>query len=214
MSTRKEFMPAISFDGALAVPGPSIADGLCRAGWYVQEQFIPAELSRQLAVECEQSMLSGKMKSAGLGSGHAPLLQPDIRGDHIAWLEAGRSTACDSYLKHMEALRQSLNGELFLGLEEYESHFAVYAPGAFYRAQLDRCRDDDKRTVSVVLYLNDDWLPEHGGALRLHPQDGGHVDIAPVAGRMAMFLSGEMLHEVLPTARQRLSIAGWLRRRA
>ncbi|MBG6223008.1 MULTISPECIES: 2OG-Fe(II) oxygenase [unclassified Janthinobacterium] len=207
-------MPAISFDGALAVPGPSIADGLCRAGWYVQEQFIPAELSRQLAVECEQSMLSGKMKSAGLGSGHAPLLQPDIRGDHIAWLEAGRSTACDSYLKHMEALRQSLNGELFLGLEEYESHFAVYAPGAFYRAHLDRFRDDDKRTVSVVLYLNDDWLPEHGGALRLHPQDGGHVDIAPVAGRMAMFLSGEMLHEVLPTARQRLSIAGWLRRRA
>ncbi len=207
-------MPAISFDGALAVPGPSIADGLCRAGWYVQEQFIPAELSRQLAVECEQSMLSGKMKSAGLGSGHAPLLQPDIRGDHIAWLEAGRSTACDSYLKHMEALRQSLNGELFLGLEEYESHFAVYAPGAFYRAHLDRFRDDDKRTVSLVLYLNDDWLPEHGGALRLHPQDGGHVDIAPVAGRMAMFLSGEMLHEVLPTARQRLSIAGWLRRRA
>lgn len=207
-------MPAISFDGALAVPGASIVDGLCRAAWLLQEQFIPPELSRQLAAECVQSMLSGKMKGAGVGSGHAPLLQPDIRGDHIAWLEGGRSSACDSYLKHMEALRQTLNRELFLGLEEYESHFALYAPGAFYRAHLDRFRDDDKRTVSVVLYLNDDWLPEHGGALRLHPDGGPSVDIAPAAGRMAMFLSGEMLHEVLPTARQRLSIAGWFRRRA
>ena len=207
-------MPAISFDGALAVPGASIVDGLCRAGWLLQEQFISPELSRQLAAECVQSMLSGKMKDAGVGSGHAPLLQPDIRGDHIAWLDAGGSSACDSYLKHMEALRQTLNRELFLGLEEYESHFALYAPGAFYRAHLDRFRDDDKRTVSVVLYLNDDWRPEHGGALRLRPDGGSSVDIAPEAGRMAMFLSGEMLHEVLPTARQRLSIAGWLRRRA
>ena len=207
-------MPAISFDGALAVPGASIVDGLCRAAWLLQEQFISPELSRQLAAECVQSMLSGKMKGAGVGSGHAPLLQPDIRGDHIAWLEGGRSSACDSYLKHMEALRQTLNRELFLGLEEYESHFALYAPGAFYRAHLDRFRDDDKRTVSVVLYLNDDWLPEHGGALRLHPDGGSSVDIAPEAGRMAMFLSGEMLHEVLPTARERLSIAGWFRRRA
>ncbi|MGK5048774.1 2OG-Fe(II) oxygenase [Janthinobacterium sp. GB4P2] len=207
-------MPAISFDGSLAVPGPSIVDGLCRAGWHMQEHFISPELSRQLAAECVQSMLSGKMKGAGVGSGHAPLLQPDIRGDHIAWLEAGRSEACDRYLERMEALRQVLNRELFLGLDEYESHFALYASGAFYRPHLDRFRDDDKRTVSVVLYLNDGWLPEHGGALRLHPQDGDHVDIAPEAGRMAMFLSGEMLHEVLPTARQRLSIAGWFRRRA
>ena len=207
-------MPAISFDGDLAVPGPSIVDGLCRAGWHMQEHFISPELSHQLAAECVQAMLSGKMKGAGVGGGHAPLLQPDIRGDHIAWLEAGRSEVCDRYLEHMEALRQVLNRELFLGLDEYESHFALYAPGAFYRAHLDRFRDDDKRTVSVVLYLNDDWLPEHGGALRLHPHDGDHVDIAPVAGRMAMFLSGEMLHEVLPTAHERLSIAGWFRRRA
>ncbi len=97
----------------------------------------------------------------------------------------------------MEALRQILNRELFLGLEEYESHFALYAPGAFYRAHLDRFRDDDKRTVSVVLYLNDDWLPEHGGALRLHPQGGaqrgyragsgphGHVPVGRDAARGA-----------------------------
>lgn len=33
-------MPAISFDGSLAVPGLSIVDGLCQAGWLMQEHFI------------------------------------------------------------------------------------------------------------------------------------------------------------------------------
>ena len=207
-------MPAISFDGALAVPALSPADGLRHAGWCMQDDFLPAGLTAQLAAESLSAMRSGQMKGAGVGSGHAPLLQPDIRGDHIQWLEAGRSGAVGHYLASMEALRQQLNRELFLGLDEYESHFALYAPGAFYRAHLDRFRDDDKRTVSVVIYLNANWLPEHGGALRLHPEGESCIDILPEAGRMALFLSGEMLHEVLPTARERLSIAGWFRRRA
>lgn len=191
----------------------SFADSLCQAGWCLQDQFIPADLAAQLASECVSAMHSGQMKGAGVGSGHAPMLQPSIRGDHIQWLEAGQSEACDRYLASMEALRQQLNRELFLGLEEYESHFALYAPGAFYRAHLDRFRDDDKRTVSVVIYLNQDWQPGHGGALRLHPEGESVIDILPEAGRMALFLSAEMLHEVLPTTRERLSIAGWFRRR-
>ena len=65
-----------------------------------------------------------------------------------------------------------------------------------------------------MIYLNADWLPEQGGALRLHPEGAARVDIAPEAGRMVMFLSAEMLHEVLPTQRERLSLAGWFRRRA
>ena len=42
----------------------------------------------------------------------------------------GQSAACDSYLGLMDSLRQALNRGLFLGLEEYESHFALYPPGA------------------------------------------------------------------------------------
>ena len=78
----------------------------------------------------------------------------------------------------MEGLRQQLNRELFLGLDEYESHFALYAPGAFYRTHLDRFRDDDQRTVSVVIYLNDSWLPGQGGALRLHPEGESQPSIS------------------------------------
>lgn len=189
-------------------------DDLHRHGWSQHDAFLSPELARQLAAQCVQARGDGRMKAAGTGSGRTPGLDSSVRGDSIAWLEAGQSDACDQYLALMEALRQQLNRELFLGLDEYESHFALYAPGAFYRAHLDRFRDDDQRTVSVVIYLNEDWLPGQGGALRLHPEGEASRDILPEAGRMVMFLSAEMLHEVLPTARERLSLAGWLRRRA
>ena len=35
----------------------------------------------------------------------------------------------------------------------------------------------------------------------------------PQAGTLALFLSGEMPHEVLPATRERLSLTGWFRRR-
>ena len=114
----------------------------------------------------------------------------------------------------METLRVALNRGLFLGLDEYESHFAFYTPGASYKQHRDRFRHDDSRTVSVIVYLNTDWLPEHGGALRLHPEGLNTQDISPVGSRITVFLSADMLHEVLPATRDRLSLTGWFKRRA
>src|SRR5690606_34335297 len=124
--------------------------------------------------------------------GAAQQVREGIRGDRILWLEPGQSAACDRYLEVMEALRQALNRQLFLGLEDFECHFAFYPPGAYYQRHLDRFRDDDARTVSVVLYLNPDWQSEQGGQLRLYLEDGQGgetaLDIQPDAGRLACFL--------------------------
>jgi SM-20-related protein len=113
----------------------------------------------------------------------------------------------------MESLRQALNRDLFLGLEDFESHFALYPPGAFYVRHLDRFRDNDRRTVSTVLYLNEGWLPQHGGQLRMYLKDGVEHDVQPVGGSLVVFLSGDVPHEVLPASRERLSLTGWFRRR-
>ena len=67
--------------------------------------------------------------------------------------------------------------------------------------------------VSAVLYLNEDWLPEDGGQLRMFLADDVEHDVQPVAGCLAIFLSGEVPHEVLPARRERLSLTGWFRRR-
>jgi SM-20-related protein len=191
-----------------------IVDRLVEQGWARQDGFLSVELAGALAEECRALTASGALKAAGVGRGTGQQLRPDIRGDHIRWLKDGQSAACDAYLAAMEDLRAMLNRELYLGLADYESHFAWYPVGAFYREHLDRFRDDDLRTVSVVIYLNADWGPDDGGALRLHPPGQPHVDVLPLAGRMAMFMSADMPHEVLPATRERMSIAGWFRRRA
>jgi SM-20-related protein len=187
---------------------------LSENGWSQHSLFLPESLRLLLAAECEALAASGALKSAGVGRIASQTLQPTIRGDQILWLNPGQSQACDDYLAIMESLRLLLNRHFFLGLEEYESHFAFYTPGSSYLQHLDRFRDDDSRTVSVVIYLNQDWLSEQGGALRLHPQGLASQDVFPMGATMVLFLSAEMLHEVLPATRDRLSLTGWFRRRS
>ena len=193
---------------------PQIIDDLARQGWSRQAHVLPQTLTGELAAECRSRAQDGALSPAGVGRGQGLAVREGIRGDSIQWLEPGQSEACDQYLQAMDELRQALNQAFYLGLEDYESHFALYPPGAFYQKHLDRFRDDDRRTVSAVYYLNDDWQAEQGGALRLYPQDGAELDLLPTAGTLVLFISAELPHEVLPATRERLSLTGWFRRRA
>lgn len=191
-----------------------LIEGLVTRGWAQQAWFLPEQLTRSLATECLTLMGAGVLKPAAVGHGITQTVQPTIRSDGIYWLKAGQSLACDAYLARMETLRVMLNQQLYLGLDDYESHFALYAPGASYQQHLDRFRDDDCRTVSALVYLNQDWLESDGGMLRLHPLGQAVHDIAPIGGSLVLFLSAEIPHEVLPATRNRLSLAGWFRRRS
>ena len=124
---------------------------------------------------------------------------------------ARRGAAAGAFLAMLDELRVAANRRLFLGLAEAEAHYARYAPGTGYARHRDRFRDSDARVLSLVAYLNDDWGGNDGGALRLHLADGA-VDIAPL-GATAVCFRSELEHEVLPAARERLSIAAWFRRR-
>ena len=64
----------------------------------------------------------------------------------------------------------------------------------------------------MVLYLNKDWNKKDGGLLSLYPEGGEQKDVSPLGGRMVLFRSDEMEHEVFPSfTRERISIAGWLK---
>lgn len=190
-----------------------IVDDLAARGWSQQNIFLPHSLSAELAAECRKRSAEGELAPAAVGRGPLQEVREGIRGDHIQWLEAGQAESCDQYLELMDSLRQALNRGLFLGLEDFESHFALYPPGAFYLKHVDRFRDDDRRMVSAVIYLNNDWLPEHGGHLRMFLADGSEYDVEPVGGSLVVFMSGDIPHEVMPTTRDRLSLTGWFRRR-
>ncbi|MDO7895782.1 2OG-Fe(II) oxygenase [Pseudomonas citrulli] len=203
-----------------AMPIPSdhplllrIVDDLAERGWSQQNLFLPDALTRALAAECRQRAAEGELAPAAVGRGPFSEIREGIRGDRIQWIEPGQAQACDHYLGLMDSLREAMNRGLFLGLEDFESHFALYPPGAFYLKHVDRFRDDDRRMVSAVLYLNDAWSAEQGGQLRMYLDEGVAHDVTPVGGCLVVFLSGEIPHEVLPATRDRLSLTGWFRRR-
>lgn len=200
----------IPFDHPLLL---RIVDDLAAQGWSQQNIFLPEALTLELAAECHKRAAEGELAPAAVGRGPFQEIREGIRGDHIQWLEPGEVVACDSYLELMDSLRVAMNRGLFLGLEDFESHFAMYPPGAFYLKHVDRFRDDDRRMVSAVIYLNNAWLPEHGGQLRMYLKGDVEYDVVPAGGCLVVFLSGEIPHEVLPATRERLSLTGWFRRR-
>lgn len=190
-----------------------LIDDLAEHGWAIQHNALPTALTLELAAECRARENKGRLLPAGVGRGATQAVRNEVRGDHIEWLDAEQSAACAGYLSCLDALRHQLNQALYLGLEDFEGHFALYPPGAFYRKHLDRFRDDDRRSVSVVFYLNSDWLPEQGGALRLHLDAERELDVYPQAGTLLVFMSADWPHAVLPATRDRLSLTGWFRRR-
>jgi SM-20-related protein len=192
-----------------------VADAIRRTGYAVVPWFLDATDIALLAGECRRRESDGDMTTASIGRGAERGEHVNIRGDKTDWFDANHlSSDQETYWNAMEVLRGGLNRELLLGLDELEAHFAIYPVGARYAKHRDRFRDDDRRVLSSVLYLNADWLEDQGGALRLYIDGADDLDVYPSAGTLVLFLSADFDHEVLPATRDRLSIAGWFRRRA
>ncbi|MGH8714452.1 MAG: 2OG-Fe(II) oxygenase [Casimicrobiaceae bacterium] len=182
-------------------------------GWAAEPSFLSAATVAALRAEAHRRHAAGEFRAAGIGRNRARAERVDIRGDRILWLDELAATVAELPLwRALGALRTALNEAFFLGLFSFEGHYALYPPDAFYRRHRDRFRDDDARIVSFVLYLNEDWSPRDGGALRMHLDDGA-CDIWPDGGTAVSFMAERFEHEVLPSARQRLAVTGWFRRR-
>ena len=137
-----------------------------------------------------------------------------IRGDYIFWLDEQTDTPASAlFFKKVNDLVAYLNATCFLGIAEKEFHYALYPEGTFYKRHLDVFQNDHRRRLSLVCYLNDEnWLPEFGGELVIY-KDSGDVTIFPERGRVVIFDSQTLEHEVKPVQQKRYSITGWLKTR-
>lgn len=188
-----------------------IATDLSNQGFSVLTNALPEDLAAQLfeqvlAMDCDD------FSEAGIGRQNDLMLNQFVRRDAIRWIE-GNTPAEQDWLTWTARLQQYLNRRLYLGLFSYESHFARYQPGDFYRKHLDAFRGEANRRLSTVAYLNPGWLPDDGGELVIY---GGEPEqevarITPAYGTLVVFLSEEFPHEVLTANRHRYSIAGWFR---
>ena len=195
-----------------------LIDAIERQGWAETPESMDRASSLRLMDECRAGFSNGGFKRAGVGRGDKLEVREDIRRDHVMWIEAGESgIEQECWLAKLEEIRLDLNRKFYLGLFDYEGHFAIYPEGAFYKPHLDRHAGTSDRIVTVILYLNPDWQPGDGGELKIwtspEGRDGAFQLIEPRLGTMVCFLSGEFWHEVLPAVKTRMSITGWFRQR-
>lgn len=197
----------------MRTPGDALIEGIAARGHAVLRNAVAADVVTGLRERAYALQHAGALATAAVGRAGDRSQRGDIRGDRIAWLgDAPESEAERALAAWLDALRVRCNRELMLGLEDLEAHYAMYPPGARYARHRDRFRDDDARVLSCVLYLNDAWSRDDGGALRLY-DSADAIDVLPEGGTLVAFLSADFEHEVLPARRERLSIAGWFRRR-
>ncbi|CAK9010610.1 ABC transporter G family member 22 [Durusdinium trenchii] len=110
-----------------------------------------------------------------------------------------------------------------LGLALYDGEGVAYqihedyVPKADYDPENlpEHHRESYKRRVTAILYLQDDWSEELGGAFRAHavrPKTEAWVPVTHVSrqegGSLILFRS-DMPHEVLPTYGQRFALSMW-----
>jgi SM-20-related protein len=186
-----------------------ISSNLFTKGYSINVNCFPFELAQQLFqhVTClpDQSFVD-----AAIGRSRDQTKNTFVRSQKLSWINQD-SIASTAWLQWAAHLQTYLNLHLFMGLFSFESHYSHYAPDDFYQRHYDAFKSKSGRTLSIIIYLNKDWLLSDGGELVLYQDNNDKVGIkvAPSFATVVVFLSSVFPHEVLRTHRHRYSIAGW-----
>ena len=188
-----------------------IAAALNETGYIVLQNSLPDGLFERLRSRCVHDD-TARFQTAHIGRGTEKKHITAIRGDVISWLNEADEIDAE-FLATMENLRAGLNEKLFLGLFDYECHYAIYGAGSGYAKHLDVLHGKKNRILSTVLYLNENWQTGDGGELDVYDETGDTIltTVTPHFGTMIVFLSETFPHEVRLSNTTRRSIAGWFR---
>ncbi|WP_309893053.1 2OG-Fe(II) oxygenase [Archangium sp.] len=179
-------------------------------GWFTRASFLGEAEARAVHAEAKARVEAGQLRPAGIRRGADHTLDRATRGDFITWVTqeeegSGIRRLRDTYA----ALGETLSAEAYLGLGRFDLQLAWYpGDGALYARHFDAFPGQSNRRVTAIYYLNPDWVPAHGGLLRLYPE-GGPVDVEPTLDRLVVFLSERIEHEVLPSQAPRLALTAW-----
>jgi SM-20-related protein len=179
-------------------------------GWAELKEFVSPTVALNIRAEIEDIQKRNGLRQASIGKLDHKAVDTSQRGDFISWIDAySAAPNTKTYLDSISQLIQELNYHFFLGIRDYECHYAHYPPGTFYKKHVDRHKTGSPRRVSSVLYLNPNWTQEDGGELVVYTPSEIPHRIEPNLGTLAIFLS-ELEHEVLVTQKDRMSITGWM----
>ena len=196
----------------------NIIAGIISQKYAIVEDFFSADEVAVLRSSLLEKHEEDAFKKAAIGNRVNEIIVKSIRGDVILWIDETTANSAESlFFKKINDLVVYLNKTCFLGILHKEFHYALYPIGTFYKRHIDTFQNDDRRKLSFVCYLNEDgWLPENGGELVLYlDENGQEIEkvIYPLPGRVVVFESQIIEHEVKQVYAERLSITGWLKTR-
>ncbi|NRQ41153.1 2OG-Fe(II) oxygenase [Rheinheimera sp. YQF-2] len=186
----------------------AIIDAFYQHGWVWLPNFLSPQLNAALLHEAQHE---AQLTPAGIGRQSAHQVNQQIRRDATQWFD-GQSAAQQQYLTLMAQLQLIFNRRCFLGLFDFECHFARYNKGDYYQKHVDAFSGRSNRVLTTVSYLNS---VSAGGELALYDEHDRLIDkFLPTAGSLVLFESERFPHQVLPAIDTRYSIAGWFRKNA
>ncbi|MCE9678751.1 2OG-Fe(II) oxygenase [Shewanella sp. AS1] len=188
-----------------------ICDELAEKGYSILSGLFPTDVLNSLVDNLSQ-IDDSAFKTAAIGRQQDQQVIETIRSDKICWLDNNMSFA-QPYFDWAEQLRLAVNRYFYLGLFDYETMFAYYGPGAFYKKHLDAFKGRSNRKLTAILYLNKEWQKGDGGELLMyqHQEIDPFARVEPRFGTMVIFFSEQFPHEVLQSYKDRYSLTGWFR---
>jgi SM-20-related protein len=190
----------------------SLLDPLAEHGFCFSDQAI-SQVDRKTWFEVlKNHQTRGHFHPAAIGRDTWQSLNAQVRNDQISWLDSGHSHD-QLILNTLNSWRQFLNQNLFLSMRATEAHFAHYEPGHFYQRHKDQHDSSQSRIMTFVVYLHDSWKKGDGGELVITDGDQDKIIkiVEPLPGRVVIFRSDEIWHQVQKSDFHRYSLTGWFR---
>lgn len=184
-------------------------DQLAQQDYVIIDAFLPQETLASVLTYFDELIEKDAFKKAAIGKTGSEKIMQEVRGDYTYWLKSD----VDPLPQLFEVLTQTkdlINRLCYLSLADFEFHFAHYPEGSFYKKHLDQFSGRNNRMISMIIYLNKDWVEGDGGELQIYPENQPIQKIAPLMNRCVMFRSDTLLHEVLKANKSRKSVTGWM----
>ena len=178
----------------------------------LSNHFLGNELANNLKLNLLNLHNQNLLLAAGTGNAEKLSHNQAVRSDSIYWLDRKHENIHENdFLNQIEDFIRYLNHSCYTGITGCEFHYSLYNIGSFYKKHLDQFSNNNSRQYSLISYLNSEWKEGDGGNLLIH-QDNNNQEITPIQVKTVFFKSNELVHEVLVTHQQRMSITGWLKK--
>eukprot|EP00933_Yihiella_yeosuensis_P038681 TRINITY_DN32610_c0_g1_i1.p1 TRINITY_DN32610_c0_g1~~TRINITY_DN32610_c0_g1_i1.p1 ORF type:complete len:542 (-),score=82.40 TRINITY_DN32610_c0_g1_i1:441-2018(-) len=211
----------VQHPSSMHVMSEAAIEQLARERLVVIDNIFPEEVMAQMKMEM-QGLRAEKMLQNDSNDICNPLQEAryiPFQGELCSHIFSQRCPVIMEVAKLLAGVPNILETRLSCRLAVPQSIMvACYPPKASYKMHLDSYKlqggyDDVPRKVTLLLYCNVGWKPSMGGKLRTWPAfnqgKGEGIEIEPLPGRLVVFMSEEIWHEVTESHEERFALTLW-----